>query len=69
MCCIDDVVHSRLVMFQFMFAGEIITHQQFVGYAITLVAFASYNYFKMTQTNKQDDKPDEDDVERNVTKA
>lgn len=46
---------AGLVMFQFMFAGEIITHQQFGGYAITLVAFAAYNYFKMTQTTGKDD--------------
>jgi len=35
------------VMFQVIFAGEIITQQQFVGYGVTLVAFGFYNYFKM----------------------
>ena len=32
---------------QVIFAGEIITQQQFVGYGVTLVAFGFYNYFKM----------------------
>ena len=33
---------AGLVMFQVLFAGEAVTHQQFVGYAVTLLGFAGY---------------------------
>lgn len=45
---------AGLVLFQVVFAGEVITSQQFLGYAVTLAAFAGYNYFKMTQSPSMD---------------
>lgn len=43
------VRNAFLVLFTVFVQGEVVTSTQFFGYAITLVGFAFYNYFKMTQ--------------------
>jgi hypothetical protein len=39
--------NAGLVVFSFLFLGEVVTWLQGVGYMLSLVAFGFYNYFKM----------------------
>jgi len=50
---LGTVRNAGLVVFQVIFAGETITTQQFFAYALTIVAFGFYNYFKMKQVESQ----------------
>eukprot|EP00511_Aplanochytrium_stocchinoi_P006909 CAMPEP_0204828794 /NCGR_PEP_ID=MMETSP1346-20131115/6726_1 /ASSEMBLY_ACC=CAM_ASM_000771 /TAXON_ID=215587 /ORGANISM="Aplanochytrium stocchinoi, Strain GSBS06" /LENGTH=367 /DNA_ID=CAMNT_0051958125 /DNA_START=293 /DNA_END=1396 /DNA_ORIENTATION=- len=47
---LGTVRNAGLVIFQVIFAGEIITAQQFGAYGLTIVAFGFYNYFKMQKS-------------------
>jgi len=49
-----------LVMFQVIFAGEVISRQQFVGYGITLVSFGLYNYFRLRPPPSQSEHREQD---------
>lgn len=46
---LGTVRNALFVVFQVIFADEIVTSKQFLAYGLTLVAFGFYNYFKMTE--------------------
>lgn len=50
---LGTVRNAGLVVFQVLFAQEIITANQFGAYMVTLVAFGFYNYFNMQKGKQQ----------------
>lgn len=53
---LGTVRNALLIVFQVFYAGDQITKEQGFAYALTLVAFSFYNYFKLTGGNEGNNK-------------
>ena len=54
--------NAGLVVFSFLFLGEIVSWLQGIGYSISLLAFGAYNYFHMQAPPKKTSEPHADVV-------